>query len=86
MSIRGFIAVLLILDAKTRKMWKFSTPQKRSHIDIVHFFIMQLKRMNRTTQHIRIGCGVELARSAEFCALIKNEFQIEIEQTGTYSS
>ena len=86
MSIRGFIAVLLILDAKTRRMWQFPTPQKRPPIDIVRFFIMQLKRMNRITQHIRTYCGEEIARSVEFCALTKNGFQIGIEQTGTYSS
>ena len=85
-SIRGFIAVLLILDAKSRKMWQFPTPQKRPPIDIVRFFLMQLKRMNRTTQHVRTDCGGELARSAEFCATMKNEFQIGIERTGTYSS
>ena len=79
MSIRGFIAVLLILDAKIRNMWQFLTPQKRPHIDIVRFFTMQLKRMNRITQHIIKCCGGELSRSADFCAVLKNEFQVGIE-------
>ena len=75
MSIRGFIAVLLILDAKTRKMWQFPTPQKIPLIDIVRFFIIQLKRMNRTTQHIITDCGGELSRSAEFCDILKKNYK-----------
>ena len=71
-SIHGFIAVLLVLDAKTRKMWQFPTPQKRPPLDIVKFFIIKLKRMNRILQYIRTDCGGTLARSAEFCALLKN--------------
>ena len=31
-------------------------------------------------------CGDELARSSEFCALLKNGFQIALERTGNYSS
>ena len=73
-SIRGFIAVLLILDAKTRKMWQFPTPQKRPPLDIVRFFIMQIRRINRTPHYIRTDCGEELEGLAELCALLKNEF------------
>ena len=85
-SIRGFTSVLLILDAKTRKMWQFPTPQKRPPLDIVEFFLAQLRRMGRTVQHIRTDCGGELARSSEFCALIKNKYKVGLERTGTYSS
>ena len=85
-SIRGFTSVLLILDARTRKMWQFPTQQKRPPLDIVTFFLTQLQRMGRAVQHIRTDCGGELAGSSEFCALVKNTFQVGVERTGTYSS
>ena len=85
-SIRNFTAVLLILDAKTRKMWQFPTQQKRPPLDIVNFFLSQLKRMGREVQHIRTDCGGELVGSSEFCAFIKNKFEVGLERTGTYSS
>ena len=37
-------------------------------------------------QHTRTDIGGELAGSSEFCALIKNKFQVGMEKTGTYSS
>ena len=42
--------------------------------------------MGREVQHIRTDVGGELAGSSEFCALIKNKFQVGLERTGTYSS
>ena len=85
-SIRAFTAVLMILDAKTRKMWQLSTPQKRPPLDIITYFLTQLFRSGRSTQHVRTDCGGELARSSEFCALLKDKFQVGVERTGTYSS
>ena len=85
-SIRHFTAILLILDGKTRKLWQFPTQQKRPPLDIVNFFLLQLKRMERKVQPIRTDCGGELAGSSEFCALIKNKFAVGLERTGTYSS
>ena len=85
-SIRNFTAVLLVLDTKIRQMWQFPTKQKRPPLDIVNFFLVQLKRMGREVHHIRIYCGGELAGSSEFCALIKNKFEVGLERTDTYSS
>jgi hypothetical protein len=76
----------MILDAKNRKMWQFPTPQKRPPLDIIAYFPTQLFRSGRSTQHIRTDGGGELARSSEFCALLKDKFQIGVERTGTYSS
>ena len=62
------------------------TPQKRPPLDIITFFLTQMFRTGRKVQHIGTDCGGELARSSEFCALLKNSFQIALERTGTYSS
>ena len=86
LSIRNFTSVLLILDTKTRKLWQFPTQQKRPPLDIVTFFLSQLKRMGREVQHIRTDCGGGLAGSSECCSLIKNKFQVGLERTGIYSS
>ena len=42
-SIRGFSAVLVVVDVKTRRLWKFCTPGKRPSLEILHFFFTQLK-------------------------------------------
>ena len=42
--------------------------------------------MGRAVSHIRTDLGGELARSDELCAMLKDEFQIVLERTGTYSS
>ena len=76
-SIRNVTAVLLILDAKTRKLWQFPTQQKRPPLDIVNFFLSQLKRMGREVQHIWTDCDGELAGSSELCALIKNNSEFK---------
>ena len=85
-SIRGFTSVLNIVDAKGRKLWQFGTPSKRPPLLILRFFLMQLKRMGRECSHIRTDLGGELTRSSEFCHMLKEEFQIVLERTGTYSS
>ena len=42
-SIRGFTSSLTIIDAKTRRVWVFCTPNKRPPIDIMCFFLIQNK-------------------------------------------
>ena len=67
-------------------MWQFPTQQKRPPLDIVIFFLCQLRRMVREVQHIRIDQGEELAGLSELCALLKENFQVGLERIGTYSS
>ena len=62
LSTRGFTAVLVILDAKTRKMWQFPTPQKRPPLNIITYYLTYLYRSGRSTQHVCTDCGRELAR------------------------
>ena len=35
--IRGFLAILVIADAKTRKLWKFSTHGRHLSLNILRF-------------------------------------------------
>ena len=86
LSIRHFTCVLLIIDAKTRKLWQFPTPNKRPPLDIINFFLTQLKNNGRQPQHIRTDLGGELAKSAEFCELLVAKYQCAIQTTGGYSS
>ena len=85
-SIRGFSAVLNIVDAKCRKLWQFCTPAKRPPLSTIRFFLSQISRIGRTCSHIRTDMGGELAGSSELCAMLKNEFKIVLERTGPYSS
>lgn len=85
-SIRNFAAVLLILDVKKELIWQFPTKLKCPTLDIVKFFFSQRKRIEREVQHIRTDYDGEPAGSSKFCALIKNNFEVGFEQTGTYSS
>ena len=85
-SIRGFTCVLNVCDAKCRKLWQFCTPSKRPPISTVRFFLRQLQMMGRPCSHLRTDMGGELATSAEFCTLLKDEFQIALQVTGPYTS
>ena len=85
-SIHRFKAVLNTIDAKTRKMWKLCTPNKRPPLLIVRFFLSQLYRMGHTVSHLRTDVDGALANCDEFCAMLKDEFQIVLERTGIYSS
>ena len=67
-------------------MWQLSIHQKRLPLDIVIFFLTQLQSMDRSVQYIYTDCEGGLTGSSEFCAVIKNNFQVGLEQTGTYSS
>ena len=77
-SIRKFSSILKVVDAKTRRLWLFCTPNKNTLIDIIRIFLTQLRQMVRTVSHIRTDLGGELAGSAEFCKMVFEEFRIII--------
>ena len=81
-SIRGFTYILIIIDAKTRKLWLFCTPNKHPPISIITFFLIQMSVKNICLQTIRTDEGRELARSTQFCTLLQYEFKINLETTG----
>ena len=85
-SIRKFTCALIIVDAKTRKVWTFCTPNKRPPLATVRYFLTQLKQINRQAMNIRTDLGGELARSSEFCSMLMEEFQCGLQTTGGYSS
>ena len=84
-SIRGFTAALLIVDARSRKQWKFLTHSKTPPLEICHWFFNQLRLSGRPIQFVRTDRGGELARSAEFCDLLVHH-SITLQQTAGYTS
>ena len=81
-SIRGFSAVLVVVDAKTRRLWKLYTPGKRPPLEIFRIFLTQLKTAGRPVQKIRIDLGSELAKCSEVCKLLYSDFQCLLQTTG----
>ena len=77
-SIRGFSAVLIVVDAKTRQLWKFCTPGKHPLLEISLFFLTQLKTAGRSVQTNRTDLGGELAKSSEVCKLLHDDFQLQV--------
>ena len=77
-SVRGFSTILLIVDAKSRNLWKFSTPGKRQPVTTLRFFLTQLKAAGRPTMRVRSDLGGELARCSELCGLLHNKFQCNL--------
>ena len=85
-SIRKFTSTLLIVDAKTRKLWTFNTPNKRPPLNILRFFLEQLRMTGRKVMNVRTDMGGELAGCSEVCDLLHDEFQCNLQITGGYSS
>ena len=73
-SIRGFSAVLIVVDAKTRQLWKLCTLGKRPPFEMLRFFLTQLKTAGRPVQKTRTDLGGELAKSSEVCKLLHGGF------------
>ena len=58
-SIRGFLAILVIADAKTRKLWKFSTHGKHLPLNMLRFFLSQVRSTGRPTLRVSTDLGGE---------------------------
>ena len=85
-SVCGFILALLIIDAQNRKLWEFATPNKRPPLDIVTFFLSQLSKTGRPVMIIHTNREDELAKSTEFCKMIKRSHQVSLDTSYKYSS
>lgn len=70
-SIRGYNAILCVKYANTRKAWCFPCPTKRSHIDIIRYFILFLEKSGFIILQIRVDEDGSLAQCAEFCKLLR---------------
>ena len=64
-SIYDFSVVLIVVDAKTRHSWTFCTPGKRPPLEILRFFLIQLKTAGRPVQKNLTDLGGILAESSE---------------------
>ena len=84
-SIRKFTSTLLIVDTKTRKLWTFNTPNKQPPLNILRFFLEQLRMTGRKVMNVRTDMGGELAGCSEVCDLLHNEFQCNLQIIGGYS-
>jgi len=51
-SVRGMVAILSIVDAKTRYLWVFPMRSRRPPLDICWYFTEQLRRMGRILQEV----------------------------------
>ena len=85
-SVRGFSVIHLIVDAKSRTLWKFSTPGKRPPVTILRLFLTQLKVAGRSTMRVRTDLGGEFSRCSDICGLLPDEFKCNLQTTGGYSS
>ncbi|MGB0424036.1 MAG: hypothetical protein ACPGED_06935, partial [Flavobacteriales bacterium] len=84
-SIRGFTAFLAMKDAATNYTWVFVTHNKRPPLDIIQFFLLSLKKENRTTRFVRVDEDGALARSTAYCKLLLNN-TIKMQTTGGRAS
>ena len=85
-SINIFSAILVIVDAKTRKLWKFVTTGKRPPLKILRSFLSQVRSAGIHTLQVRTDIDGDLAHSNELCSLLYNEYQFGLQTTGGYSS
>ena len=83
---RGFSAILVIVDAKTRKLWKFVTTGKRHPLKILRSFLSQVRSAGIHTLQVRTDIDGDLAHSNKLCSLLYNEYQCGPHTTGGYSS
>lgn len=84
-SIRGFTTALNIIDATTRKLWTFTTSDKRPPLRQINFFLSYLKKINKPCHEIRVDEGGELAKSSEFTDILVHA-TVNLQTTGGYSS
>jgi hypothetical protein len=69
-SRRGFTAMLVIVDAKTKNHWLFFTASNKYPLHTVCWLFVTLRRDKRNLAWIRVDEYVALIGSAPFCRYI----------------
>lgn len=64
-SIREYICVLNIVDARSQNKWEFGTPSKRPPLEIIDYFLTQYALEGRRVLRIRTDKRGELSKSAK---------------------
>jgi hypothetical protein len=85
-SHRGFMAVLVIIDAKTTHVWVFCTTSKEPPIHILRWFFVQLHLEGSQLAHVHVDEDRALARSSLFCTFIRDEANLGIDTTFGHAS
>ena len=85
-SIRGFHAALIIVEATTRYMWFFPCRHKNPPIDLCLFFFDWLKRHGLPVLRIRCDEDGAFIRCTEFCKVMLESLGIPLQSTGGYAS
>ena len=85
-SIRGFVALLTIVDAKTHMLWVFATPNKQPPLRVILFFLDTLRREGCACRFMRTDEDGALARSSEFTSMLLDEYRITLQTTGGFAS
>jgi len=85
-SIRGFTAALIIVEATSRYIWIFPSRSKRAPIDLCLYFFNQMKRLGLPVIRVRTDEDGALVNNTEFCKMIYNSLGMALESTGGYAS
>ena len=84
-SYRGFTAYLSIRDEFSGYPFAFPTKNKRPPLDLIDWFVNNLKNQGLQPVQIMVDKGSELGRSSDFLALLIKH-NISLDTTGGYSS
>jgi hypothetical protein len=71
-SHRGFTAILMVVDAKTRMLWLFCKSIKKPPLHILRWLFSNLRREKRVLTHIHVDEDGALARTYAFCFFIRD--------------
>jgi hypothetical protein len=84
-SREGYVAYLLIVDGFSRKAWIYPTKTKEPPIETVNLFLQRFGLKDGTQRYIRTDQGGELAKSADFRAIVATHGYV-VEPTGPDAS
>jgi hypothetical protein len=85
-SHRGFTAMLVAIDAKTRKLWLFCTASKNAPIHILWWLFSNLRREHKTLSWIHVEKYGALIGLSALCRFIRDNEALNLESTGGYAS